>query len=206
MNIVLLGPQGSGKGTQAQLIAKHFGFNHISPGDLIRRGVAAKDPVAIRVKSIADAGKLISTKDLLALLKPHLKKNNILDGVPREIHQAEAIDTIAEVDLVIALDLDDETAVKRIAGRKTCPECGTVYGDAEPPKKKGICDLDGKKLVIRDDDTPAGVKKRLTTYREKTEPLLEYYKPRDIVHHVDASHKIEKIFDEIKIIIERHSV
>lgn len=206
MNIVLLGPQGSGKGTQAQLIAKHFGFNHLSPGDLIRRGVAGKDPHAMKVKALADAGKLISTKDLLLLLKSHLKKDNIFDGVPREIHQAESMDQIAEVDLVIALDLDDDTAVKRIAGRKTCPECGTVYGDADPPKKKGVCDLDGKKLVIRDDDTPDGVKKRLATYREKTEPLLEYYKPRNIVHHVNAAQEISEIFDEIKTIIEQHSV
>lgn len=206
MNIVLLGPQGSGKGTQAQLIAKHFKFNHLSPGDLIRRGVASKDEHAIHVKKLADAGKLISTKDLLTLIKSHLKENNIFDGVPREIHQAEALDSVAEVNLVIALDLDDKTAVKRIAGRKTCSECGAVYGYADPPKKKGVCDLDGQKLVVRDDDTPEAIKKRLATYREKTEPLLEYYKPRDIVHHVDAGREIAEIFDEIKIIIEQHIV
>lgn len=202
MNIILLGPQGSGKGTQAKLLVDELAFTHISTGDLIRNGIKNKDPVALKVKESIDKGNLAPDKVVIQLVKKNLSDNNIFDGFPRTLLQAEALDEIAHIDLVIALELSDEESVKRLSSRIQCVGCKSIFGPAAPPKKKGVCDSCGGKLIQREDDKPESILKRLEVYHDETEPLLEYYRPRKIVHAINAAQSIDKIFTDIKKIIQ----
>lgn len=202
MNIVFIGPQGSGKGTQAHKLCDDFGFTHIAPGDIIREGVANKEPAALKLQSYTDAGKLVPSELLMEVLKPHIEsatKGIVFDGFPRNLDQAHALDEVAEIDCVIELKLSDEEALDRISHRRYCPGVKTIYGKNNPPPEK--CP-DGSTPHQRADDTPEAIKVRLNTYREETEPLLEYYKPRDIVHSVDASQSVEEIYKQICNILE----
>jgi len=204
MNIILVGPQGCGKGTQAELLADAYGYTHISTGDIIRSEIEKGDPTALKIKEGYDQGQLTPDDLVIELLKKNLsEKGNILDGFPRTLEQAHALDDIVEIDLVIELQLTDEVGIERLSTRRQCNNCRTIYGPAKPPKQEGICDKDGEKLYQRYDDKPEAIKKRLATYRKITEPLLEYYRPREIVHQIDASQKIHDIFKEICEIIEK---
>lgn len=202
MNIILLGAQGSGKGTQAQLLKEKYDLKHISSGDLIRKGIAEKDPDALKLKEIVDKGALAPNELIVNLIKKALGEGNIFDGYPRTLEQAEALDEIAHIDAVVELKLSDNDAVKRLSGRRQCKKCAAVYGAENPPKKANACDKCAGELYQRDDDKPETIKKRLALYHEETEPLLEYYKPRKITHSVDASKSIKEIFANICKIIE----
>ncbi len=203
MNIVLIGVQGSGKGTQAHLLRDRYGFNHISTGDLYRQGLQSKDPIAIKLKESVDKGGLMPDDIVIELVKENLSdRGNIFDGFPRTLPQAEALDAIAEINLVVELKISDVLAVKRLSARRQCQACRRIYGIDVAPRKEGICDNCQGKLIQREDDQPEAIKKRLATYHEETEPLIEYYKPRNMVHSVDASKAIEKVFSEICKIIE----
>ena len=203
MNVILLGAQGSGKGTQAQLLKQKYNWNHISTGDLYRQGIQNKDPEVLKMKEHVDKGVLMPDKFVINLVKKGLSdKGNIFDGFPRTLPQAEALDEIAEINLVIELKMPDELAVKRLSGRRQCKACRAIFGEENPPRKPGICNRCGGELYQREDDKPEAIKKRLATYHDETEPLLEYYKPRNIVHSVDASRKIEEIFKDLCKIIE----
>ncbi|MBI4146385.1 nucleoside monophosphate kinase [Candidatus Woesearchaeota archaeon] len=204
MNIIILGPQGSGKGTQAQLLSKKYGYKHLSTGDIIRQGIEKKDPAALAIEKGIAQGKLVPDKLILKLVKQNLVENNILDGVPRTITQAEALDEITNIDLVIELQLTDEEGIKRLSSRQHCPKCRAIYGQESPPKNKNTCDKDGTKLAQREDDKPEAIKKRLETYREETEPLIEYYRPRHIVHSINAGRKIDEVFKEVCMVIDSH--
>ncbi len=198
MNIILLGAQGSGKGTQAQLLKEKYNLIHVSTGDLLRETTDEK------IKQQMKEGKLISDEQIIKLIKEKLsgEEGAILDGFPRTLGQAEALDEITHIDGVIELKLTDEEALKRLSGRKTCKNCKTVYGTENPSKKQGKCDKCTGELYQREDDKPEAIKKRLTAYHEETEPLIEYYKPRKIVHTVDASKSIKEIFANLCKIIE----
>jgi len=200
MNIIILGPQGSGKGTQAYLIAEKYGLKHLSTGDVIRAEI--KDGNT-ELKEILAAGKLVSNDIVIELLKQNLGEGNIFDGFPRNLEQAHELDDITQIDLVIALELTDESAVERLSQRRQCKNCSAVYGPAKPPQKEGKCDNDGGELYQRDDDKPEVIKDRLAIYRDSTEPLLEYYKPRDIMYRVDGSKSIEEVFKDLCDIIEK---
>ncbi len=207
MNIVLLGPQGSGKGTQATLLSQHFGFCTVSVGELLRHEANKTTKRGNLIKETLARGDLVPTKISMKLLQEYMKKNTcnkgiILDGFPRILDQAEALDELLTVDIVIELSLSDEQAIQRLTGRLQCKN-GHVYGTDLPPKKKGICDIDKEKLTARDDDTPEAIKERLLIYHEETEPLLEYYSPRNIVHAVNAAKKPREVFKMVcKIISE----
>lgn len=205
MNIILLGPQGSGKGTQAELLAKHFGLKHISTGQLYRQALSKKEPAALKIKTYADKGELAPDKIILQLIKNHISESNIFDGFPRTLEQAEALDEIIQIDFVIELALSDAEAVRRISHRLECQNCGAIFGAEKPPKQKGICDVCGSKIEQRADDKPEAIKKRLERYHDETEPLLEYYKPRKIVHKVNAAKSVFDVLTDLKILIEKHS-
>jgi adenylate kinase len=202
MNIILLGAQGSGKGTQAQLLKEKYGLKHISTGDLIRKGIAEKDPDALKLKEYQEKGLLAPNELIAKLVEKNLGDDNIFDGFPRTLEQAEALDDMTEVDAVIELKLTDEGAVKRLSGRRQCRKCASVYGIEKPPKKAGVCDACSGELYQRDDDKPETIKKRLAIYHDETEPLIEYYKPRRIVHSVDGSKGIKEIFAGVCKIID----
>ena len=201
MNIILLGAQGSGKGTQAQLLKDKLNLRHISTGDLVRKGIAENDPDALKLKDYQQKGELIPDELIARIVKKNLGDGNIFDGFPRTLAQAELLDAMTHIDAVIELKIPDEISIKRLSARKQCRKCGFVYG-AENPSKSGKCDKCGGEIYQRDDDKPETIKKRLQLYHEETEPLLEYYKPRRIVHVVDGAKSINDIFKDVCKIIE----
>ncbi len=205
MNIVILGAQGSGKGTQAQLLKEKYDLVHISTGDLLREAAAKNE----KIKQQLTTGKLFSDEQMIGLVRERLAtetKGIILDGFPRTLFQAEALDEITQIDLVIELKLTDADSVKRLSARRQCKQCRAIYGTENPPRKPGVCNRCGGEVYQREDDKPEAIKKRLTQYHDETEPLLEYYKPRRIVHSADANKSIEHIFKELSKIIETAGV
>jgi adenylate kinase len=203
MNIILIGAQGAGKGTQAQLLAEKYGWNHLSTGRLYREAVHKKDPVIMKIQESVDKGGFIPDKIVLELVKENLNESgNIFDGIPRTLEQAEALDEFAQIDLVIELKLSDADSIKRLEQRRECTQCRAIFGAENPPRKKGVCNRCGGKVIQRADDKPEAIKKRLKLYHELTEPLLEYYKPRGIVHSVDGKKRIDYVFKDICKVIE----
>lgn len=180
MNIILLGPPGAGKGTQAQVLTKHFNIVQISTGDMLRQAIKDQTPLGIMAKEIMDQGKLVSDDIIIGLVKEKVKecKNGfLLDGVPRTIPQAQAIyDANIKIDAVVELCLEDEKIVKRMSGRRVHLASGRTYHIVyNPPKQEGKDDITGEDLVIRKDDEPSTVRERLVVYHEQTEPLIAFY-------------------------------
>lgn len=203
MNIILFGAQGSGKGTQAKLLVEKFGFKHISTGDLIRKGVSDNDSDALKLKKeYMDKGLLAPDELIVKIVEKSLGEKNIFDGFPRTLAQAEMLDEKTNIDAVIELKIPDEVSVKRLSSRRQCKKCSAIYGAENPPKSENKCDACGGELYQRDDDTPDAIKKRLELYHDETEPLLEYYKPRNVVHEVDGTKSIQDIFKDVCEIIE----
>ena len=201
MNIVLIGMAGSGKGTQAKKIAEKYGLKHISTGDVLRAEVATGSDLGKKIKDFQDKGELVPTSIVVEALKKYLADNNIFDGFPRNLEQAKALDEFVKVDLVIYLKIPDEVAVDRLSKRRQCESCGFIT-DSSHDK----CPVCGGRLFQRSDDTPEAIKKRLALFHDVTEPLLEYYKPRDIVHIVDGVRSVDEIFQEICAIIDESFV
>ena len=186
MKIVMLGAPGAGKGTQADKIAEKYGLPHISTGDIFRKNIKEGTELGKEAKSYMDAGKLVPDELTVRLLLDRVKnddcaKGYILDGYPRTIPQAEALDKELKklgekIDYAINVDVPDENIINRMSGRRACLKCGATYHlKYVPPKKDGICDECGSELVIRDDDKPETVKNRLAVYHEQTQPLIEYF-------------------------------
>ena len=198
MNIIIFGPQGSGKGTQAKMLADRYGIPHISTGDIFREAAKRKDALGLEVKKVMDQGALCSDALTNEVMKHRLEdvdcaEGFILDGYPRTLAQAEALDEFSMIDSVIVLEISDESAVSRLSKRRQCPKCRRITDLSE-----GVdCLKCGTKLVQRADDTPELIKKRLDDYHDITQPLLEYYKPRDIVYFIDGEQKPEKVFRNI---------
>lgn len=198
MNIVIFGPQGSGKGTQAEMLADRYGIPHISTGDIFRVAAKKNDVIGREVKKVLDDGALCSDALTNEVVKHRLEdvdcaEGFILDGYPRTLVQAEALDEFSHVDFVIVLEISDEEAIKRLSKRRQCPKCRRITGINEGAE----CIKCGTKLVQRADDTPALIQKRLNDYHELTQPLLEYYKPQEIVSVINGEQKPEKVFRDI---------
>ena len=199
MKIIMLGAPGAGKGTQAEILSKKLGIPTISTGNILRAAVKAGTPVGLKAKAFMDAGKLVPDDVIIGILAealngPECAKGYILDGVPRTIPQAEAMEAQG-VDIDVALDLDvpDEAIVARMGGRRVCPACGATYHIVNnPPKKEGVCDKCGADLVIRADDAPETVLDRLRTYHEQTEPLLAFYRERGKLKTVENKPTIKE--------------
>ena len=194
-----MGPQGSGKGTQAKIISEELGIVHISTGDLFRG--LTKGELKEEVDSYINSGNLVPDKVTIKILKERIskedcKKGFILDGFPRNVAQADLLDEITKIDKVIEINIRDELAIKRISSRLSCKKCGAVYNlETNPPKKQDICDKCQGELYRRADDNPDAIKKRLETYHNETKPVLKKYK--SILTTIDGSQEIDKIADQI---------
>ncbi len=204
MRLVLLGPPGSGKGTQGERLARTLGVPRISTGDILRRNVAQGTDLGRKAKAFMESGKLVPDELVIAMTAERLKepdanKGFILDGFPRTIAQAEALSRLTPLDAVVNLFLEPEELVKRSAGRRVCPKCESVYHVvSNPPKKPGICDKDGTALVTRPDDREEVVRTRIETYERQTAPLIQYYKDRGILREVYASGLIDEISERVE--------
>jgi len=200
MNIVLLGPPGIGKGTAAGKLSKKLGIPHIATGDMLRENVAEKTELGLKAKSYMDKGALAPDDLVIEMMKERLQKDDckngfILDGFPRTIYQAEEIkDT--KIDKVVNIQASDDIIVDRIGKRRVCSKCGFIYHlEYIKPNREGFCDKCDGTLYEREDDKPEAVKERLKVYREKTEPLIKYYK--DLIVDVDGSGTPEEEFDAV---------
>ena len=185
MKLIFLGPPGAGKGTQAAIVSKKLGIPTISTGDMLRAAVKAGTPTGMKAKTFMDTGKLVPDEVIIGIIGERLgesdcAKGYILDGVPRTIAQAEALEhSGVEFDRVISLEVGDEAIVKRMSGRRVCAKCGATYHvESKPPKKSGICDECGGELTIRSDDKAETVRDRLAVYHKETEPLKAFYAQR----------------------------
>lgn len=200
MYIILLGPPGVGKGTLADGLADKFNFPKISTGDIFRDAVQQGTELGEKAKEFLDKGVLVPDEVVIGIVKERLQKDDckdgfILDGFPRTINQAKALDKITKIDIVTNLLARDEIIIERVSSRRICVNCQTGYNIISlKPKEKGICDKCGRRLIQRDDDKPETVKKRLETYRKETEPLIEYYEERDLLQNIDAEKIIEEVF------------
>jgi adenylate kinase len=196
MNIVLLGPPGVGKGTYGEILSKKYSIPKISTGDIFRAAVKSGSELGNKVKSILDKGMLVPDEITIEVVKqrlhePDCKKGFMLDGFPRTIPQAEALDKITKIHVALNFKAKDQTIIDRIAGRRTCKKCGAIYHLKNmPPQKTGVCDKCGGELYMRDDQKPEVVKDRLKVYKEQTEPLVKYYHSKKVLAEVDAQKDI----------------
>ena len=203
-NIILLGAPGAGKGTQAALIAEEYKVPHISTGDILRRNIKEGTPLGLKAKSYIDAGGLVPDEVVIGLVEDRLREADcangyILDGFPRTIAQAEALDRVARIDLAINIDVPFETIIERLGGRRVCV-CGETY-HVSMLNGETNCRKCGKPLFIRDDDKPETVKKRLDTYEKQTAPLINYYGAQGKLVNVKAVSSIEENFAAVKKVL-----
>jgi len=214
MNLILLGPPGAGKGTQAQRIQDRHGAVQLSTGDMLRAAVAAGTEIGEQAKSIMEAGKLVPDDVMVRLIaerisQPDTRRGFILDGFPRTIAQAEALDKMLEskglkLDAVIEMKVNDEVLTRRITGRYSCAKCGTVYHDeTTKPRTAGVCDKCGStEFTRRKDDNAETVKARLEAYHAQTAPLLPYYRTRGVLKSVDGMAPIDAVTDQLESLLK----
>jgi len=212
--LILLGPPGAGKGTQAKLLVQAYGIPHISTGDMFRDHIARDTELGKKVKAITASGQLVPDEVTNALVKerlsrPDVAKGFILDGYPRTVPQAEYLEGLLrslgrKLERVISYEVAEEMIVERISGRRSCPKCGAVYHLSQnPPRKTGLCDRDGEGLVQRPDDRPENVRVRLEEYAGKTEPLKRFYREKGLLSEVDGVGSTEGILAATRRILER---
>ena len=208
MKIIMLGAPGAGKGTQAKKIAEKYNIPHISTGDIFRANIKNNTELGKKAKEYMDQGLLVPDELTCDLVTDRIQKDDcsngfILDGFPRTIPQAEALDKALKamgqsMDYAINVDVADDNIIDRMSGRRACLKCGATYHIvAIPPKKEGICDACGSELVQRDDDKPETVQKRLDVYHEQTQPLIDYYTKKGIIKDVDGTQQMDDVFNAI---------
>lgn len=213
MNLLIMGPPGAGKGSQAAKIVSHFNIPHISTGDMFREAMKAETPLGIKAKSYIDAGELVPddiTNGIVKerLMQPDCKDGFLLDGYPRTINQGVVLDEILhtlgmKIDAVLNIECSEEIIVTRIAGRRICRSCGATYHKTNyPPKVEGICDQCGGELYQRKDDNPETVKNRLAVYYNQTSPLMEYYRTKGNLITLNGNIEVDELFVDVKQILE----
>ncbi len=213
LNLILLGPPGSGKGTQGERLQEDFRLPYYATGDILRAAVKEGTEVGNQAKEYMDRGDLVPDQVIIGVIAERLQEEEasdgfILDGFPRTVPQAEALDAKMkelrrEITAVLLIDVPEEEILRRLGGRRTCEKNpGHIYHvEFDPPKEEGVCDIDGAKLIVRDDDKPEVIKNRLAQYREKTEPLIDYYDERGILNRVDGRQSPDEVEERIHGII-----
>ncbi|MBO5528924.1 MAG: adenylate kinase [Bacilli bacterium] len=213
LNIILMGPPGAGKGTQATRIIDEFNLPHISTGDIFRENISKGTELGLKAKAIIERGDLVPDELTIDLVRSRLSQDDcakgyLLDGFPRTIAQAEALKTMGPeigraVNLVVDITVPDEVLMERIAGRRVCPKCGASYNvNTMKPAKEGICDRCGAELIQRKDDNPESFKIRLDNYYAQTAPLVDFYKAEGLYHHFDGMIGLEKVSAEISELLK----
>ena len=209
LNLLIMGPPGAGKGTQAAVVADEFGLTHLATGDILRKEVAAGSSVGTKAKAFMDRGSLVPDEVMVELVGEHVVKaaratGFLLDGFPRTVSQADSLGALLEkssiaITAVLNLEVPEETLIRRLANRLTCPKDQRTYHPVNhPPRKAGVCDECGTVLITRDDDTEAVIRQRLTVYRENTAPLIAYYEAQGFLHPVDGTPAVADITASIK--------
>lgn len=212
MKIIMLGAPGAGKGTQAKKIAAKYGIPHISTGDIFRANIKGGTELGMKAKTFMDQGMLVPDEITIGMLMDRIheedcKNGYVLDGFPRTIPQAESLTEALKgmgeaTDYAVNVDVPDENIVSRMGGRRACVACGATYHvEFNAPKTEGVCDTCGEKLVLRDDDKPETVQKRLNVYHEQTQPLIDYYKNAGVLKEVDGTKNMEAVFLDIVSIL-----
>jgi adenylate kinase len=215
MNLILLGPPGAGKGTQAKLMTTEFGIPQISTGDILRQATRDGTELGKQAKPLMDAGKLVPDELVVGIVQERLKapdcaKGFILDGFPRTIPQAEALDKALsqlgkKLDAVLSFDVSEDKLIERLSGRRSCPTCGSVYHVYQnPPLRAGFCDKDSTGLIQRDDDREENVKERLREYAQKTRPLWSFYEKQGILRRIEGVGTPQGIFADLKVALGKH--
>ena len=213
LNLILLGPPGSGKGTQGERLQEDFRLPYYATGDILRAAVKEGTEVGKQAKEYMDRGDLVPDQVIIGVIAERLQNEEasdgfILDGFPRTVPQAEALhgkmkELRREITAVLLIDVPEEEILRRLGGRRTCEKNPShiYHVEFDPPKEEGVCDIDGAKLVVRDDDKPEVIKNRLAQYREKTEPLIDYYDERGILNRVDGRQSPDEVEERIHGII-----
>jgi adenylate kinase len=206
VRLVLVGPPGAGKGTQAQFVSAHLSVPKISTGDIFRANVSEGTPLGLEAKKYMDAGDLVPDNVTIDMVRDRLAEDDttpgfLLDGFPRTVPQAEVLDSIlfdlgAKLDVVLELVVDDDEVVRRLSGRRTCRSCNHIWHvDFDPPKESGVCDHCGGELYQRDDDKPETIQNRLDVYNSQTAPLVSFYAERGILVGIDATGPVDDVTD-----------
>ncbi|MCX7822690.1 MAG: adenylate kinase [Syntrophobacterales bacterium] len=212
MNIILLGPPGAGKGTQAKRLIERYGIPQISTGDMLRAAVAEKTPLGLEAKKYMDAGQLVPDSVVIGLVKERIQKDDckkgyMLDGFPRNVSQAETLDRMLnelgqKIDHVVCIEVPEDELIQRLTGRRTCRQCGAGFHVMfDPPKQEGLCDKCGGELYQRDDDNVQTVTSRLKVYKDQTEPLIAYYEKQGKLRRIDGLGSIDEIFNRIVAVL-----
>ncbi len=212
MKIIMLGAPGAGKGTQAIRISEKYGLPHISTGDIFRHNIKNGTELGKKARSYMDQGLLVPDELTCDLVVDRISREDcadgyILDGFPRTIPQAKALTEALEkmgtqIDYAIDVDVPDEDIVSRMSGRRACPGCGATYHiQFAPPVKENVCDVCGEALIVREDDKPETVQKRLDVYHAQTQPLIDYYKEKGVMFAIDGTKKMDEVFEDITAIL-----
>jgi adenylate kinase len=212
LNLILFGPPGAGKGTQAERLRQDFALPYIATGDMLRANVKDETELGTKAKSFMDAGDLVPDELILDMAQDRLERDDaqdgfLLDGFPRTVEQADALAKMLEnlhrqLTAVLLIDVSDEEVIRRLSGRRMCVKAGHNYHvEFDPPKREGVCDQDGSRLIQRDDDKPDVIEHRLAVYHEKTKPLVDYYDSQGLLRRIDGTRPPADVHDHIRAVI-----